>query len=149
MPSPSETRVESSAIVMPGDSNHMGHAHGGWLMRLADEAGGLAAARHARLPVVTVAVENMVFLQPVPTGSVLRIEAQVACVGTSSISVDIVLKREDVFAGTFREVARGLYSFVALGEDRRPAPVPPLEPTTEAERIRAQELARLKETRGR
>jgi uncharacterized protein (TIGR00369 family) len=130
---PSETRVLSFALMLPDRANHLGHVHGGWIMKLVDEAGGLAATRHARRPVVTVAVEGMVFHRPVPTGSVLRFEASVVAVGRTSIDVVVDVHREDPVAATLERVHTASMVYVALGEDLRPAPVPPLSPETPLE----------------
>ena len=130
---PSETRVLTFALMLPEHANHLGHVHGGWIMKLVDEAGGLAATRHARRPVVTVAVDGMVFHRPVLTGSVLQFEASVVAVGRSSIDVVVDVHHEDPIAGTLERVHTASMVYVALGEDHRPAPVPPLAPATPSE----------------
>jgi len=130
---PSETRVLTFALMLPEHANHLGHVHGGWIMKLVDEAGGLAATRHARRPVVTVAVDGMVFHRPVLTGSVLQLEASVVAVGRSSIDVVVDVHHEDPIAGTLERVHTASMVYVALGDDHRPAPVPPLAPQTPVE----------------
>jgi uncharacterized protein (TIGR00369 family) len=147
---PSQTRVLTFALMLPEHANHLGHVHGGWIMKLVDEAGGLAATRHARRPVVTVAVEGMVFHRPVLTGSVLRFEASVVAVGRTSIDVVVDVHHEDPVAGTLERVHTASMVYVALGEDHRPAPVPSLSPETplEVERHRvAMERRSAKERR--
>lgn len=147
---PSQTRVLTFALMLPEHANHLGHVHGGWIMKLVDEAGGLAATRHARRPVVTVAVEGMVFHRPVLTGSVLQFEASVVAVGRTSIDVVVDVHHEDPVAGTLERVHTASMVYVALGEDHRPAQVPPLSPETplEVERHRvAMERRSAKERR--
>ncbi len=51
--------------MLPQHANPYGHVHGGEIVKLADEAGALAAMRHARLPVVTLAIDSMTFHSPV------------------------------------------------------------------------------------
>jgi uncharacterized protein (TIGR00369 family) len=131
---PSETRVVTHALMLPEHANHLGHVHGGWIMKLVDEAGGLAATRHARRPVVTVAVDGMVFHRPVLTGSVLQLEALVAMVGRTSMDVEVKVSHEDPIAGTLELVHTAAMVYVALGEDHRPAPVPPLDIRTDEEK---------------
>ncbi len=41
------------------DANSAGSIHGGTVMKLCDEAAGLAAVRHSHLRVVTAAVDRM------------------------------------------------------------------------------------------
>jgi uncharacterized protein (TIGR00369 family) len=130
---PSETRVSSHALMLPEHANHLGHVHGGWIMKLVDETGGLAATRHARRPVVTVAVEGMVFHRPVLTGSVLQLVAKVVFVGRTSVEVEVKVSHEDPIADTLELVHTARMVYVALGEDHRPTPVPPLRPQTPEE----------------
>ena len=53
------------------DATAAGHIHGGMVMKLCDEAAGLAAIRHARQRVVTAAIDRVTFLHPVYVGEVL------------------------------------------------------------------------------
>lgn len=137
---PSETRVLTHALMLPEHANHLGHVHGGWIMKLVDEAGGLAATRHSRRPVVTVAVDGMVFHRPVLTGSVLQLDAMVVAVGRTSVDVEVLVSHEDPIKGTLELVHTASMVYVALGDDHRPCPVPPLEPRT-SEEIEAHERA--------
>lgn len=130
---PSDTRVLSHALMLPEHANHLGHVHGGWIMKLVDETGGLAACRHSRRPVVTVAVEGMVFHRPVLTGSVLQLEAKVVYVGRTSVEVEVIVSHEDPIADTLELVHTARMVYVALGADHRPTPVPPLLPSTPQE----------------
>ncbi len=59
-----ESRVTLSHMMGPQDANSLGNVHGGVIMKLADEAGGLVAVRHAQAPAVTVAVDSMTFMHP-------------------------------------------------------------------------------------
>jgi len=146
---PSESRVLTFAMTLPEQGNHMGHVHGGWIMKLVDEAGGLAAMRHARRPVVTVAVGGMEFHRPVATGSILRFEASVVAVGRTSIDVVVDVHREDPVAGTLERVHTASMVYVALGDDHRPAPVPPLSPETPLELERHRTAVERREARER
>ena len=102
-------------------------------MKLVDETGGLAATRHSRRPVVTVAVDGMVFHRPVLTGSVLQFEAKVVYVGRTSVEVEVKVSHEDPIADTLELVHTARMVYVALGLDHRPTPVPPLATTTPEE----------------
>ena len=130
---PAQSRVLTHVLMLPEHANHMGHVHGGWIMKLIDEAGGLAAMRHGRHVVVTVAVDGMVFHRPVKTGSVLQLDAQVAAVGRTSIDVVVEVSHEDPIRGTLELVNTAHMVYVALGDAHRPPPVPPLLPTTAQE----------------
>lgn len=130
---PALSKVVSYALMLPEHANHLGHVHGGWIMKLVDEVGGLAATRHSRRPVVTVAVESMAFHRPVMTGSVLEFEAKLVFTGRTSMEVQVVVRHEDPIADTLELVHTARMVYVALGPDHRPAPVHPLAPETPEE----------------
>ncbi len=127
---PSESIVVSHVLTLPEHANPMGHVHGGWIMKLVDEMGGLAAMRHGRRVVVTAAVESMVFHRPVRVGSFLQLEAKVVFVGRTSIEVEVLVSHEDPVQNTTELVHTARMVYVALDEDGRPAVVPALDPTT-------------------
>ncbi len=76
-----DSQVTLSQQMMPSDANPLGNIHGGYIMKLVDEAGGLAAMRHAHRPVVTVALDSMSFLSPVKVGHLLTLRSAVNWVG--------------------------------------------------------------------
>lgn len=130
---PSDSRVVTHALMVAEHANHLGHIHGGWIMKLVDETGGLAATRHAQRPVVTVAVDGMVFHRPVLTGSILQLVASVVYVGNTSVDVMVEVFHEDPIQATMELVHTAHMVYVALGPDHRPTLVPRLQPTTEVE----------------
>ena len=42
------SRVTLSQLMHPEHANLLGNVHGGWIMKLVDEAGALACMRHAQ-----------------------------------------------------------------------------------------------------
>jgi acyl-CoA thioesterase YciA len=112
------------AVPMPADANANGDIFGGWVLSQMDIAGGQVAMQRARGRVVTVAVTGMTFHQPVSVGDEVSFYGQVERVGRSSISVRI---ESWVRRGSDAErikVTEGLFTYVAIGADRRPRPVP-------------------------
>lgn len=136
---PSESRVEMTELVMPTDANVLGTAFGGRIMQWMDLAAAVAARRHARMPVVTAAIDQLAFLGPVRVGHVAILRAQVNAVFGTSLEVEVEVLDEDPDTGQRRRCCDGFLTFVALGPDRRPAPVPPLLAETETERLRERE----------
>ena len=112
--------------AMPADTNPAGDIFGGWLISQMDIAGGITAGARARGRVVTVAVTGFTFHKPVKVGDVVCCYADIQKVGKTSITIGIeawVLRRdepEDRFKAT-----EGVFTFVALGGDGKPRPVPP------------------------
>ncbi len=137
----SDSEVALSHQTNPSDANPLGDVHGGYIMKLVDEAGGLAAMRHARRPVVTVAVDSMSFLSPVRVGHLVTLRAKVNWVGTTSIEVGIRVEAENPVTGEITHTNSAFAVFVALDDSGRPAPVPPLILENDQDRRRWEEGA--------
>ena len=76
--SPAESLTETVHVVLPNDANPLGFVLGGTVMHLVDIAGAVAALRHARVPVVTAAVDDLQFLHPIRVGDLMLLRARVA-----------------------------------------------------------------------
>jgi acyl-CoA hydrolase len=103
-------------------------------MKLIDEAGGLCAARHARRPTVTVAVDSMTFLEPVHIGDLVTFNAHLTYVGRTSMEVEVCVEAEEIRTGKRRLTNTAYAVYVALGDDGRPVEAPPLIVETEEQR---------------
>ena len=112
------------AMPMPADSNQNGDIFGGWVLSQMDVAGGQVAARRARGRVATVAVTAMSFHHPVLVGDEVSIYGEVAKVGRTSIAVKIEAWVRRGVSEERIKVTEGLFTYVAIGADRRPRPVP-------------------------
>lgn len=135
----SESQVTLNQQMMPSDANPLGNIHGGHIMKLVDEAGGLAAMRHARRPVVTVAIDSVTFLSPVRVGHLLTLRSAVNWVGRSSIEVGVRVEAENPITGEITHTNSAYAVFVALDDAGKPCPVPPLILETEDDRRRWEE----------
>ncbi len=143
----SDSQVTLSQQMMPSDANPLGNVHGGYIMKLVDEAGGLAAMRHARRPVVTVTVDSMSFLSPVKVGHLLTLRSAVNWVGRTAIEVGVRVEAENPITGEIMHTNSAFAVYVALDDDGRPCPVPPLILETEDERRRWAEGVKRQERR--
>ena len=137
-------RVTDSAVTLTQmmevtDVNIAGTVHGGVIMRLVDTAAGLAAVRHAGGLAVTVAIDEMTFLEPVHIGDVLVLLATVNDVGTTSMECGVRVEAHDPVTGTMRHANSAYLVFVAVDDDGHPRPVPPLVVETEEEQRRQRE----------
>ena len=135
----SESRVELTQLMEATDANIAGTVHGGVVMRLVDTAAGLAAVRHSRGLAVTVAIDEMRFREPVHIGELLVLRATVNDVGTTSMECGVRVEAHDVVAGTVRHVNTAYLVFVAVDDEGKPRPVPPLVTETEEEWRRQRE----------
>lgn len=132
----SESRVTLTQVMNVTDANVLGNVHGGLLMKVSDEAGGIAAARHACRPVVTVTVDSMTFYSPVHIGNLVTFSAEVTWAGRTSMETRVVVAAENVLTGEITHTNSAYFVYVALGEDGRPTPVPPLICETDEEKER-------------
>jgi acyl-CoA hydrolase len=136
--------VEDSRSVLvhwmgPTDANSAGYVHGGTVMKLCDEVAGLAAVRHSRLRVVTAAVDRMTFLLPVHVGELVTLRACVNAVWRTSMEVGVRVEAERPSRGETRHTSSAYFTMVALDEEGRPVPVPPLRCETPEEERREQD----------
>jgi uncharacterized protein (TIGR00369 family) len=129
------------------DSNLLGNIHGGAVMKLVDTAGGLAAIKHSGGPVVTVAMDEMSFMEPVRLGDVVSVKATVNDVGTTSMEVGVRVEAENPLTGKLVHTSSAYLVYVALDADGKPRPVPPLEARTSDERRRQAEAKLRREAR--
>lgn len=147
-----DSQLTISQVMMPSDANPLGNVHGGQIMKLVDESGGLAAMRHARRPVVTVAIDSMTFLSPVRVGNLLTLYASINWVGKSSIEVGVRVEAENPITGEITHTNTAYAIYVALDERGRPTSAPPLILETDEERRHwdeAEERQRLRLERAR
>jgi len=129
-----QSEVALAQVMLPSDANGQGNVHGGTIMKLVDTAGGIAAIRHARRRVVTVIMDSMTFLQPVYVGDLVTVRARLTWTGTSSMEAEVRVDAENVLTGRVTHTSTAYLVYVALDDDGKPCPVPPLRLTTDAER---------------
>ena len=136
---PSSSAVTISQLMEVTDANIAGNVHGGVVMRLVDTAAALAAIRHAEGLCVTVSLDEMSFIEPVHIGDVVTIRAMVNDVGTTSLECGVRVDAENPVTGVTVHASSAYLVFVAIDEDGRPRPVPPIVAETDDERRRQHE----------
>src|SRR5919197_614961 len=100
----------------PQDANIAGHVHGGWIMKLCDDAAVIAASRHVGGRVVTAAVDGMKFRSPVHVGDLITLRATVNAAWRSSLEVGVRVESEDVRTRKVRHTCTAYLTMVALDE---------------------------------
>lgn len=114
--------------AMPSDANYTGDIFGGWLMGQVDVAGSIPALHRAKGRVATVAVNSFVFKQPIFVGDVVSFYTRIVKVGTTSITVEVeVYAQRDPAKPVCVKVTEATLTYVAVGDDRKPRPVPPAD----------------------
>ncbi len=131
-----ETQTQLHMFMQPEHANSQGNVHGGWIMKLVDEAGALAAMRHSHRPCVTVAIDSLTFDAPVFVGDLIILEACVTYVGRTSIETMVTVYAERILTGARTLTNTAFVVYVALDDQRRPTAVPPLHIANDQDRQR-------------
>lgn len=140
---PEQTRCVMTQIVMPMHTNGVaGVMFGGVMMQWIDVCAGVAAMRHASGAVLTASIDRLDFLSPVQVGEVVLLQAQVNYVSRTSMEVGCRVDTEDMRTQTRRYVTKAYLTFVAVDDEGKPRPLPPLELVTDEDRRRHDEAKR-------
>jgi acyl-CoA hydrolase len=131
----SASLTETTEYVLPQHANLYGSVFGGQIMAWIDLAAAICAQRHSGRLCVTAFVDDLLFQQPVRVGEVVRIRAKVTATFRSSMEIDVEVLGEDTLTGRRWPCVHCLVTFVAIGDDRRPTPAPPL--LLDSEEVRA------------
>ncbi len=133
------SRVTISQLMQPEHANQHGNVHGGWIMKLVDEAGALACMRHAQHRVVTVAIDQMTFQQPIHIGDVIILTAEVTYTGRTSLEAEVKVVAENPLTGEQVHTNTAYLVYVTLNEDGKASKVPALIAETPKEEARMKE----------
>jgi len=114
-------------IAMPADTNANGDIFGGWVMARMDQAGGIAGVERTRGRVVTVKVDSMTFIRPVQVGDVLCVYAEIGAIGRTSMKIHVEAWAQRFMSNRMDLVTDATFTFVAIDDNGKPRPVPPLE----------------------
>lgn len=143
----SESRVSLAQLMQPEHANFLGNVHGGWIMKLVDETGALACIRHAQRRVVTVVVDQMMFREPIRIGDLVTLTAEVSYTGRTSMEARVEVTAENPVTGSRVHTNTAYCVYVALDENGKPAPVPPIIPETDEQRNRLERAKKRQEYR--
>jgi acyl-CoA hydrolase len=122
----SDSVTEMVQVVLPNDANPLGFILGGTVMHLIDIAGAIACHRHTRSLLVTAAVDGLQFLHPIKVGDLIILKARVTCTFTTSLETRVDVYSEEILTGTRQMTSRAYLTFVAISQDGKRMPVPPL-----------------------
>lgn len=120
------SRITLAQLMQPSQANNLGNVHGGWIMKLVDEAGALACMKHAQTRVVTVAVDSMVFREPIKLGDLVTLNAEVTYTGRTSMEAEVQVISQNPITGERTHTNTAYLVYVALDENEKPTVVPPL-----------------------
>lgn len=135
----SQSRVQMQQLMLPEHANAYGNVHGGEIVKTVDEAGGIAAMRHAQRPCVTIAIDEMSFVSPVHVGHLLSCDASINWVGRTSLEVGVKVHAENPITGEVTHTNSAYLVYVAIDDDGKPTEVPPLILETDEDKRRNEE----------
>jgi acyl-CoA hydrolase len=141
--SAADSRATLAHWMGPLDANSAGFVHGGTVMKLCDEAAGLAAIKHSRCRVVTASVDRMTFMVPLHVRELVTFQASVNAVWHTSMEVGVRVDTEDPRTGNRRHSNSAYMTMVAVDENGNPVSVPPLL-TGSDEELRRESEAQLR-----
>lgn len=120
--------------VLPQHANLYGTVFGGQIMAWVDLCGVICAQRHAGRPCVTAFVDDLLFKRPVRIGQVVRLRSQMTAAFRTSMETEVSVFGEDTVTGEQWPTLECRITFVAMSDELRPTPVPPLLVTCDEER---------------
>ncbi len=145
---PSESRTETTVMMLPSDANPMGNVFGGTILKYVDLLAGVVAKRHARnTNCVTASIDRMTFLRPVYIGNALILSARLNYVRRSSMEIEVSIESEDLEKGVRVRTGTAFVTIVALNKDGRPTRVPPLVTPSHDDKMRFAQAEKRMQTR--
>lgn len=129
-------QLTMTVLMTPDMANFSGNVHGGTILKLLDQVAYACASRYAGRYVVTLSVDQVMFRQPIHVGELVSFLAAVNYTGTSSMEIGIKVVTENIRGQVVRHANSCFFTMVAVDDDGRPAPVPPLQPRTPDEKRR-------------
>jgi acyl-CoA hydrolase len=113
---PGNAQLSMTVLMTPDMANFSGNVHGGTLLKYLDEVAYACASRYAGRYVVTLSVDQVIFL------------ASVNYTGNTSMEVGIKVVTENIRERSVRHTNSCFFTMVAVDDQRKPAHVPPLKP---------------------
>jgi acyl-CoA thioesterase YciA len=112
-------------IMMPKDTNAHGTIFGGVILSYIDQAAAVEARRHGATFIVTVAMREVVFHQPVYVGDLVSFYTRLVRIGRTSTTVAVEVFSQSSEGRDKRvKVTEAEVTFVNLDENRKPVPIP-------------------------
>lgn len=112
-------------VLMPKDTNAHGTIFGGVILSYIDQAAAVEAKRNGASFIVTVAMREVVFHEPVYVGDLVSFYTGLVKIGRTSITVSVeVFAERGEGASPPVKVTEAEVTFVNLDENRKPLPIP-------------------------
>lgn len=111
-------------ICKKGDIGVHDNMFGGTILSLIDDA---AASYTAQIcdtqRIVTLKIDELIFKKPVKVGSILKVYGDVIEFGNTSVTVEIDVRKHNVYTGAQETVTHTKMKFVRIDDDGKPLPI--------------------------
>jgi len=111
-------------MMMPRDTNAHGTIFGGVILSRIDQAGAVAAIQAGCDKVVTVAMDEVVFHQPVLVGDLVSLYARVLKTGRTSLRVRVEVEAYRRIGGETVPVTTAEVTYVNVDDEGHSVPIP-------------------------
>ena len=72
---------------------------------------------------VTVSSSKIDFNKSIPADTIIELVGRVIKVGTTSLEVEVEIFKEEMYTETREQAIKGTFTFVAVGDDKKPIPI--------------------------
>jgi acyl-CoA hydrolase len=124
------SKLTMSILMTPDKANFSGRVHGGEILKILDQVAYACAARYTGSYVVTLSADKVFFRNPIPVGTLVTFLASVNYTGRTSMEIGIKVVAEDIQKRAVIHTNSSYFTMVAVDENGKPIPVPPLDPST-------------------
>lgn len=115
---------KSRVLMMPRDTNAAGTIFGGVILSYIDQAGAEEAICQGARRVVTVAMNQVVFHEPVYVGDLVSFYTELVAVGRTSVTVKVLVKSARRFdRDDLVDVTKAEITYVNVDAEGRPIPI--------------------------
>lgn len=123
---PLKEKTQNSLVVtmMPRDTNVHGTIFGGIILSYIDQAGAVHARREGCRNIVTIALDRVVFHEPVYVGDLVSFRTRTVTIGKTSVRVKVCVEAERYADDSKITVTEAEVVYVNIDANRRPVPVP-------------------------
>jgi acyl-CoA hydrolase len=136
-----------TVLMSPDMANFSGNVHGGAILKLLDQVAYSCASRYSACYVVTLSVDQVMFLQPIHVGELVTFLASVNYTGRTSMEIGIKVVTENIRNQVVRHTNSCYFTMVAVDDDGKPAEVPMLAPANAEEQERFEAAQQRRELR--
>lgn len=121
-----DSYTELERLVLPADTNIFNALYGGRLVEWIDNVASIVAIKHGRRRAVTGSIDSLFFLSPIHMGDIVRMAGRVNFTTKTTMEIEVDVYSEEGLTGVKRFTTKSYLTYVAVDQDGRPTPIPPL-----------------------